>query len=76
MIFFIDFQTRLLVTHGMHYLKEMHHIVLMENGKIVAEGEFKKLLGENEKFGEYVKTDLSKVEDEENCEDTDTKTVK
>ena len=76
MIFFIDFQTRLLVTHGMHYLKEMHHIVLMENGKIVAEGEFKNLLGENEKFGEYVKTDLSKVEDEENCEDTDTKTVK
>ena len=76
MIFFVDFQTRLLVTHGMHYLKELHHIVLMENGKIVAEGEYKNLLGENEKFAEYVKTDLSEVEDEEHSDDTDTKTVK
>ena len=54
----------------------MHHIVLMENGKIVAEGEYKNLLGENEKFAEYVKTDLSEVEDEEHSDDTDTKTAK
>ena len=75
-LFLIDFQTRLLVTHGMHYLKEMHHIVLMENGEIIAEGEFDKLYEENEKFAEYVKIDSSKEEEEENKEETEAKTVK
>ena len=70
------FQTRLLVTHGMHYLKEMNHIVLLEDGEIVVQGEFGKLLEESEKFERYVKIDSRQEEDEGMNKEAQNKTVK
>lgn len=49
-------RTRILVTHRLSALTKVDRIIFMEDGKIIAEGNFEQLLATNKKFREYTTT--------------------
>uniref|UniRef100_A0A915EWI1 Multidrug resistance-associated protein 1 n=1 Tax=Ditylenchus dipsaci TaxID=166011 RepID=A0A915EWI1_9BILA len=50
-------KTRILVTHGISFLKEADRIVLLENGRITESGTYTELLAHKNKFSELVEED-------------------
>ena len=49
-------KTRVLVTHGLAFLKHVDHVVFMKNGKIEAQGQFLDLVEECAPFQEFIKS--------------------
>ena len=60
----------------MRYLKEMSHVVLLEDGEIIVQGEIGILLERSEEFAKFVKIDSFEEENEEMNGEIETKTVK
>ena len=57
-------QTRLLVTHGVHYLPNVDRIIVLEGGKITEVGTYKELLKKGEDFAKFLEEYATKQEDE------------
>lgn len=55
-------QTRILVTHGLAYLKYMDNIVVLKDGKISETGTFKELLKSGGAFAEFLETFMIQLE--------------
>lgn len=49
-------QTRLLVTHGIHFLPQVDEIVVLGNGTILEKGSYSSLLAKKGLFAKYLKT--------------------
>ncbi|ODM88253.1 Multidrug resistance-associated protein 1, partial [Orchesella cincta] len=60
-------KTRLLVTHGITYLPQTDHIIVLKDGQISEEGTYKQLLAKKGAFADFLVQHLeaSEVEDEE-----------
>ena len=60
-------QTRLLVTHGIHWLPKVDNIVVMVGGCITETGNYEELLSHNGEFAQFLNQylDLNEDEDEE-----------
>ncbi|KAJ3222538.1 hypothetical protein HDU81_009818 [Chytriomyces hyalinus] len=69
-------KTRILVTHQLHFLPQVDSIVLMDGGKIVAQGTFNELLQNNEAFAtmmnEFKVLNVTKESEEKGLQDTET----
>ncbi|KAF9949970.1 hypothetical protein BGZ65_006947, partial [Modicella reniformis] len=48
-------KTRILVTHGIHHLKEVDHVVMIKDGCIAEYGTYSKLMGERKMFHTLIK---------------------
>ena len=70
-MFFLFFhQTRILVTHGLHWLPKVDQIVVLEHGHISEIGTYDELLIRNGAFAQFLKTFLmNNAEDEDEEED-------
>ncbi|KAF5283711.1 hypothetical protein FQR65_LT13746 [Abscondita terminalis] len=53
-------KTVILITHQLQYLKDVDHIIILENGMIKAEGSFQKLQGCGLDFGKLLNLDSTK----------------
>ncbi|BFZ17596.1 hypothetical protein BsWGS_20635 [Bradybaena similaris] len=58
-------KTRVLVTHGIHWLPLVDQIVVMDQGQITELGTYEQLMSHNGPFAEFVRTYLLEHEDEE-----------
>lgn len=56
-VFFSIFpiQTRILVTHGIGFLPQVDHIVVLADGKISEMGSYQELLKQNKAFAEFLR---------------------
>ncbi len=50
--------TRVLVTHNLSFLSKMDKVVLLDGGRVVADGKYDELVKSNIEFKEYVKHQL------------------
>ena len=57
-------QTRILVTHGIGFLPQCDHVVVMVDGKITEVGSYTELIDNNGAFAEFLRT-YSNVEENE-----------
>ncbi|KAI1708386.1 ABC transporter transmembrane region domain-containing protein [Ditylenchus destructor] len=67
-------KTRILVTHGVGFLKEVDQIILLEDGRIVETGTFAELLAEKGKFTQLIeegKIESSSISDSDSSPETD-----
>ncbi|XP_052092541.1 multidrug resistance-associated protein 1-like [Mytilus californianus] len=55
-------KTRILVTHGVHWLPHVDRIVVMDNGQISEEGTFDELVAHNGPFAQFLKQHLATEE--------------
>lgn len=55
-IFIKIFQTRVLVTHGVHWLTRVDQIIVMKNGEISEVGTYNELLQNDKEFSQFLKT--------------------
>lgn len=55
-IFIELFQTRVLVTHGVHWLPRVDQIIVMKNGEISEVGTYDELLQNDKEFSQFLKT--------------------
>lgn len=62
-------KTRVLVTHGVTYLKQMDNIVVLKDGKITETGNLQELLNRKGAFAEYVVQHIKEVKEEENLDE-------
>ncbi|GFN99336.1 multidrug resistance-associated protein 1 [Plakobranchus ocellatus] len=62
-------KTRILVTHGVHWLPQVDHILVMTNGKISESGSYEELLSHDGPFAQFLKQYLTQEEDEDEEED-------
>ncbi|KAJ8311733.1 hypothetical protein KUTeg_011088 [Tegillarca granosa] len=62
-------KTRILVTHGVHWIPKSDYVVVMENGKISESGTYQELLLRKGSFAEFVKTYL--LEDDDTSDESD-----
>lgn len=60
-------QTRILVTHGVHWLPKVDLIVVMDNGTISEVGSYEELMQEKGAFSQFLEAYLLQ-EDEEDSE--------
>ncbi|CAG5129177.1 unnamed protein product, partial [Candidula unifasciata] len=58
-------KTRILVTHGIHWLPLVDQIVVMDQGQITELGTYEQLMNHNGPFAQFVRTYLLEHEDEE-----------
>lgn len=63
-------KTRILVTHGIHWLPQMDNIIVITNGRISGIGTYEELLENNETFGEFMKTCHSEEENDNVADDS------
>ncbi|CAG5132940.1 unnamed protein product, partial [Candidula unifasciata] len=68
-------KTRILVTHGIHWLPLVDQIVVMDQGQITELGTYEQLMNHNGPFAQFVKTYLLEHEDEE-IDDPDVQMLK
>ncbi|KAJ3406096.1 hypothetical protein HDU80_000172 [Chytriomyces hyalinus] len=70
-------KTRVLVTHQLHFLPQVDSIILMDSGKIVAQGTFEALIQNNEAFAtmmnEFKVLNVSKESEEKGSQGVETK---
>ncbi len=59
------FQTRILVTHGISFLPQVDHIVVLVDGQISETGSYQELLDKNGAFAEFLRNYLTQEEEEE-----------
>ncbi|CAL1542109.1 unnamed protein product [Lymnaea stagnalis] len=64
-------KTIILVTHGIHWLKAVDHIVVMSNGTVSEYGSFEELLSHNGAFAQFLTQYLTQEADTESLEDED-----
>lgn len=62
---FIMLQTRILVTHGIHWLPLVDQIIVMDQGQITETGSYEELMNHNGPFAQFVKTYLLEHDDED-----------
>ncbi len=60
-----EFQTRVLVTHGLTFLSKCDLIILMKDGRIWQQGTYEDLLAEQGLFADLVEEFLEKAPDDE-----------
>ena len=59
-------QTRVLVTHGITWLTKCDKVVVMNQGGVIGEmGPYKELLEKSEKFGAFIRENLTEEKEEE-----------
>ncbi|XP_012941583.2 canalicular multispecific organic anion transporter 2 [Aplysia californica] len=58
-------KTRILVTHGIHWLPLTDHIIVMDQGRITESGSYQQLMNHDGPFAEFVKTYLVEHADDE-----------
>lgn len=66
---FFLFQTRILVTHGIHWLPSVDMIVVMDNGSISEMGSYEQLMAHDGAFAEFLRTYLINTESEDESDD-------
>ncbi|GFO05509.1 canalicular multispecific organic anion transporter 1, partial [Plakobranchus ocellatus] len=64
-------KTRVLVTHGAHWLPMVDSIVVLENGHITETGSYEDLMAQNGAFADFIRTYLLSGDDEANSDDQD-----
>ncbi|XP_012942425.1 multidrug resistance-associated protein 1 [Aplysia californica] len=71
-------KTRVLVTHGIHWLPHVDHIYVMNNGQITEAGTYQELLSHNGPFAQFLTQHLQQDEEEghEDNSDEEEKEVK
>lgn len=62
-------KTRILVTHGVHWLPKVDEIIVMDNGRISEQGTFKQLVQHNGPFAQFLQVYL--LQDESLDEEDD-----
>ena len=62
---FLYSQTRILVTHGIHFLPQCDMIVVMKEGKISEVGSYNELIDADGAFAEFIRVYSGPAEDEE-----------
>lgn len=67
------FQTRVLVTHGVHWLPMVDTIVVLVNGRITELGSYEQLMSHDGAFAQFLKTYLTQENDDEEEEDAESK---
>lgn len=50
----LKYHTRVLVTHGLHYLKHCDQIIVMKNGRISESGSYHDLISNSGEFSEIL----------------------
>ena len=66
---FLEGKSKILVTHSLQYLDEVDRVIFIDDGKIIANGVYKKLIDENEKFRNFC-NDLKKKDKENDKNNT------
>ena len=49
-------QVRVLVTHNMSFISQCNHIVVLDRGRIVEEGNYSELIEDNGAFADFLRT--------------------
>lgn len=62
-------KTRVLVTHGVTYLKHMNNIFVLKEGKITESGTLQELLNQKGAFAEFLVQHIETVKEEENLDE-------
>ncbi|KAG4066137.1 hypothetical protein HA402_010339 [Bradysia odoriphaga] len=62
-------KTRVLVTHGVTYLKQMNNIVVLKEGSVSESGTLQELLDQKGAFSEFLVQHIETVKDEENLDE-------
>lgn len=62
-------KTRVLVTHGVTYLKQMNNIVVLKDGSVSEAGTLQELLDQKGAFSEFLIQHIETVKDEENLDE-------
>ncbi|XP_046556239.1 multidrug resistance-associated protein 1-like [Haliotis rubra] len=62
-------KTRILVTHGVHWLPQVDMIVVMTNGKISEIGSYNQLMSHHGAFSQFLMTYFTEPKEEEDSED-------
>ncbi|KAK3095033.1 hypothetical protein FSP39_009377 [Pinctada imbricata] len=68
-------KTRVLVTHGVHWLPKVDAIILMENGRIREAGTYDELLNRKGVFAQFLQTYLLQDNSDEEDEDQESKQI-
>lgn len=65
-------KTRIVTTHRLEHLRRFDRVILLENGKIAAEGDYKELLNQNEAFQnfyfEHVKNEMTEESEKDHLQ--------
>ncbi|XP_070201853.1 multidrug resistance-associated protein 1-like [Littorina saxatilis] len=69
-------KTRVLVTHGVHWLPMVDEIVVMANGMISEMGSYEQLLSHNGDFAQFLKTYLTQNKDKDDDDDPEIQAIK
>lgn len=69
------FQTRVLVTHGVHWLPQVDKIIVLIDGQISEIGSYDQLLSHDGDFAQFLKTYLATDESDEEDEDPESKII-
>jgi ATP-binding cassette, subfamily C (CFTR/MRP), member 1 len=64
-------QTRIFVTHGIHWLPQVDNVVVLSNGVISETGSYEELLSQNQSFAQFLKTYFTQEDHKEDDEDAD-----
>ncbi|XP_071095143.1 multidrug resistance-associated protein 1-like [Haliotis cracherodii] len=69
-------KTRILVTHGVHWLPMVDHIIVMNDGRITEAGSYDQLITRNGHFAQFLQEYLIEKTDEEDNEDEEIQQIK
>ncbi len=58
-------QTRILVTHGVHWLPMVDHVIVLNDGVITDAGSYEELMSRDGHFAQFLKTYLIERDDDE-----------
>jgi len=58
-------QTRILVTHGIHWLPKVDVIVVMQQGRVSEIGSYQDLMLHNKDFAKFLKTYLTQQDEDD-----------
>ena len=61
----VYYKTRILVTHGVHWLPKVDEIIVLDNGRISEHGTFEELVMHNGPFAQFLQVYLLQEEDDE-----------
>lgn len=62
-------KTRILVTHGVTYLKQMNNIIVLKDGSVSESGTLQELLDQKGAFSEFLIQHIETVKEEENLDE-------
>ncbi|XP_059176453.1 ATP-binding cassette sub-family C member 2-like [Physella acuta] len=67
----LDKKTRLLVTHGVHWLPQVDHVVVLSNGSVSEQGSYPQLVSHNGAFAQFLQMYLLQDQDQDNRTDSE-----